>query len=198
MAGCRSGALEEPGAGRGVEDPRRQCHIARTTHSIAPADQHRNQHEEPEHDKRYPEEGLGDARHDACSFPHQARSVTSASVDGAPRQLHTCNSPETSTNSHICHICHTLLKLSTVRCRSRRAGSVDKSGQPADVVGRHRQAPATGDELTWPLRGSDAVDRGLLSVQALRRFYVPAWPGLHIPRGAELSAVQRAEAAYLW
>jgi hypothetical protein len=40
----------------------------------------------------------------ACSFPDQARSVTAASCDGAPRQLHTCNSRMTSTNSHNCHI----------------------------------------------------------------------------------------------
>jgi hypothetical protein len=55
-----------------------------------------------------------------------------------------------------------------------------------------------GDELHWPLRGWEAVEAGLLSVRQLRRFYVPAYPGVHIPRGAELSAAQRARAAWLW
>jgi hypothetical protein len=54
------------------------------------------------------------------------------------------------------------------------------------------------EELNWPFRGWEAVDAGLLSVRELRRLYVAAYPGVHIPRGAELSAVQRGKAAWLW
>ncbi len=55
-----------------------------------------------------------------------------------------------------------------------------------------------GDELDWPLRGWEAVEAGMLSVRELRRFYLPVYPGVHVPRGAELSAVQRSRAAWLW
>lgn len=65
-------------------------------------------------------------------------------------------------------------------------------------VGGDRHAPAMGEELHWPLRGWEAVDAGLLSVRELRRFYVPVYPGVHLPRGVELSAAQRARAAWLW
>ncbi len=54
------------------------------------------------------------------------------------------------------------------------------------------------DELAWPLRGWEAVEAGMLSVRVLRRFYSPVYPGVHIPRDAELSAAQRARAAWLW
>ena len=55
-----------------------------------------------------------------------------------------------------------------------------------------------GDELEWPLRGWEAVEADLLTVRELRRFYTPVYPAVHIPRGAELSAAQRAKAAWLW
>jgi hypothetical protein len=55
-----------------------------------------------------------------------------------------------------------------------------------------------GDELEWPLRGWEAVAADLLSARELRRFYTPVYPGVHIPVGAELSAAQRAKAAWLW
>jgi hypothetical protein len=55
-----------------------------------------------------------------------------------------------------------------------------------------------GDELQWPLRGWEAVEAEVLTARELRRFYVPVYPGVHIPRGAELSAAQRATAAWLW
>ena len=52
--------------------------------------------------------------------------------------------------------------------------------------------------MEWPLRGWEAVEADVLSVRELRRFYVPVYPGVHIPRGAELSAVQQAKAGWLW
>ncbi len=55
-----------------------------------------------------------------------------------------------------------------------------------------------GEELEWPIRGWEAVEAGVLSVRELRRFYVPVYPGVHAPRGAEPSAVQRSQAAWLW
>ena len=55
-----------------------------------------------------------------------------------------------------------------------------------------------GEQLEWPFRGWEAVEAGVLSVRELRRFYVPVYPGVHVPRGVELSAVQRSRAAWLW
>jgi hypothetical protein len=55
-----------------------------------------------------------------------------------------------------------------------------------------------GEELDWPFRGWDAVEAGALSVRELRRFYSSVYPGVHVPRGVELSAVQRSRAAWLW
>jgi hypothetical protein len=55
-----------------------------------------------------------------------------------------------------------------------------------------------GEELEWPIRGWEAVEADVLSVRELRRFYVPTYPGVHIPRGAELSPAQQAKAAWLW
>jgi hypothetical protein len=55
-----------------------------------------------------------------------------------------------------------------------------------------------GEELDWPFRGSDAIEAGALSVRELRRFYAPVYPGVHVPRGVEFSAVQRSRAAWLW
>lgn len=55
-----------------------------------------------------------------------------------------------------------------------------------------------GEEIPWPLRGWEAIQAGVLTARALRRLYIPVYPGVHIPRGAELSAAQRARAAWLW
>ena len=57
------------------------------------------------------------------------------------------------------------------------------------------------DEFEWPFRGAEAVDAGFLTGHQLRRFYVPAYPGVYIPRGIELSDLtmaQRSRAAWLW
>ncbi|BBZ10795.1 hypothetical protein [Mycobacterium branderi] len=53
-------------------------------------------------------------------------------------------------------------------------------------------------EIDWPFRGAEAIDAGLLTVRELRRFYCPVYPGVYALRGAELSAVERARAAWLW
>jgi hypothetical protein len=55
-----------------------------------------------------------------------------------------------------------------------------------------------GEELQWPIRGWDAVEAGALSVRELRKFYVPIYPGVHVPRFVEPTAAQRSRAAWLW
>jgi hypothetical protein len=55
-----------------------------------------------------------------------------------------------------------------------------------------------GEELGWPFRATEAIDVGAVTVRELRRFYAPVYPGVYAPRGVELSAVQRARAAWLW
>ncbi len=47
-----------------VEYPSRQSHIAGAPNGITFADQHGNQHEQPEHHERYPQQRLRDAWHD--------------------------------------------------------------------------------------------------------------------------------------
>ncbi len=62
----RSGTttLEQTGTGRAVEHPGRQGHVAGAPHRVAFADEHRNQHEQPEHHERNPQQRLRDAWHD--------------------------------------------------------------------------------------------------------------------------------------
>lgn len=54
------------------------------------------------------------------------------------------------------------------------------------------------DDVDWPFRGREVLGAGLLSVRELRRFYCPVYPGVYALRGADLSALQRARAAWLW
>ena len=83
----RCTASAEPRSTAAVEHAGRQSDVTGAADRVALADQHRNQHEQPEGDEGDPEERLGDAWHGACSFPLQARSVTSASMGGAPRTI---------------------------------------------------------------------------------------------------------------
>lgn len=50
----------------------------------------------------------------------------------------------------------------------------------------------------WPFRGAEAVESGALSARQLAAFYTAIYPGVYAPRGVELSATQRARAAWLW
>ncbi|KUI48443.1 hypothetical protein AU198_20960 [Mycobacterium sp. GA-1199] len=54
------------------------------------------------------------------------------------------------------------------------------------------------EDLDWPFRASEALDAGLLTFRELRRFHAGIYPGVWAPRGVELSAVDRARAAWLW
>src|SRR5262249_45615949 len=37
-------------------------------------------------------------------------------------------------------------------------------------------------EMSWPLRGAEAVGDGEVSMRELRRFYQPVYPGVYVPR----------------
>lgn len=52
--------------------------------------------------------------------------------------------------------------------------------------------------IDWPFRAGEALDAGVLTFRELRRFYEAVYPGVWIPRGADLTAQQRARAAWLW
>ncbi|WP_343600597.1 hypothetical protein [Mycobacterium sp.] len=52
--------------------------------------------------------------------------------------------------------------------------------------------------LEWPFRAAEALDAGALTFRELRRFHAAVYPGVWVPRGVELSADQRARAAWLW
>lgn len=52
--------------------------------------------------------------------------------------------------------------------------------------------------LDWPFRAAEALDAGLLTFRELRRFHAAIYPGVWAPRGVDLTAVDRARAAWLW
>ena len=54
------------------------------------------------------------------------------------------------------------------------------------------------DEIQWPFRASEQLHAGKLTFRELRRFHAAVYPGVWIPRGAELDAIGRARAAWLW
>jgi very-short-patch-repair endonuclease len=54
------------------------------------------------------------------------------------------------------------------------------------------------EELPWPFIGSEALGAGAVPERALRRLYQHVYPDVYIPRGAEITASQRAHAAWLW
>ena len=54
------------------------------------------------------------------------------------------------------------------------------------------------DNLAWPFRASEALDAGALTTRELRRFHTAVYPGVWVPRGVDLTAVDRARAAWLW
>ncbi len=53
-------------------------------------------------------------------------------------------------------------------------------------------------DIDWPFRAAEALDAGALTFRELRRFYEAVYPGVWVPRGVDLSAQQRARAAWLW
>lgn len=53
-------------------------------------------------------------------------------------------------------------------------------------------------ELDWPFLGAEALAAKSVSERAMRSLYEPVYPGVYIPAGIELTAIQRARAAWLW
>ena len=54
------------------------------------------------------------------------------------------------------------------------------------------------DQIEWPFLASEQLNAGNLTFRELRRFHTAVYPGVWIPRGAELDAIGRARAAWLW
>ncbi|HZN83744.1 MAG TPA: hypothetical protein VFC01_29270 [Mycobacterium sp.] len=52
--------------------------------------------------------------------------------------------------------------------------------------------------IGWPFRAEEALEDGALTFRELRRFHQAVYPGVWAPRGVELSATDRAKAAWLW
>lgn len=54
------------------------------------------------------------------------------------------------------------------------------------------------DDLPWPFRSTEMLASGAISEHRMRSKFVQAYPGVYVPRGAQLTAGQRAQAAWLW
>ena len=52
--------------------------------------------------------------------------------------------------------------------------------------------------VEWPFLGSEALAAGAIPERALRSLYEAVYPGVYVPWGVELTASQRARAAWLW
>lgn len=52
--------------------------------------------------------------------------------------------------------------------------------------------------IDWPFRADEALETGALTFRELRRFHEGIYPRVWAPRGVDLTAVQRAKAAWLW
>jgi hypothetical protein len=53
-------------------------------------------------------------------------------------------------------------------------------------------------ELNWPFLGQEALAARALPERAMRSLYNPIYPGVYVPVGIDVTAGQRAEAAWLW
>jgi hypothetical protein len=54
------------------------------------------------------------------------------------------------------------------------------------------------DEMSWPFLGSEALTAKAMPERAMRQLYEPVYPGVYVPWGIDLTAGQRARAAWLW
>lgn len=52
--------------------------------------------------------------------------------------------------------------------------------------------------MDWPFVGAEALKSKAIPERAMRCLYEPVYPGVYAPVGIELTAVQRAQAAWLW
>jgi hypothetical protein len=53
-------------------------------------------------------------------------------------------------------------------------------------------------ELDWPFLGVEALAAKTIPERAMRSLYTPVYPGVYVPWGFDLTASQRAQAAWLW
>jgi hypothetical protein len=53
-------------------------------------------------------------------------------------------------------------------------------------------------ELSWPFLGQEVLAAKALPERAMRSLYDPIYPGVYVPGGTDVTARQRAEAAWLW
>ncbi|MEZ0363555.1 endonuclease domain-containing protein [Mycobacterium sp. pUA109] len=53
-------------------------------------------------------------------------------------------------------------------------------------------------EPAWPFLGSEVLAAKAIPERAMRTLYTPVYPGVYAPWGVELTACQRARAAWLW
>jgi hypothetical protein len=53
-------------------------------------------------------------------------------------------------------------------------------------------------ELAWPFLVPEVLAAKAIPERAMRTLYEPVYPGVYAPWGVELTALQRAEAAWLW
>jgi hypothetical protein len=53
-------------------------------------------------------------------------------------------------------------------------------------------------ESNWPFLGSEALAAKTLPERGMRKLYEPAYPGVYVPGGIDLTASERAQAAWLW
>jgi hypothetical protein len=53
-------------------------------------------------------------------------------------------------------------------------------------------------EPSWPFLGSEVLAANALPERAMRSLYEPVYPGVYVPGCIDLTAGQRAEAAWLW
>lgn len=53
-------------------------------------------------------------------------------------------------------------------------------------------------EILWPFRSTDLLSTGAMTEHHLRTRYRQLYPGIYVPRDAEVSATQRARGAWLW
>lgn len=53
-------------------------------------------------------------------------------------------------------------------------------------------------ELRWPFVGAEVLAARAIPERAMRNSYEQLYPGVYVPRGADPSGPQRAEAAWLW
>lgn len=54
------------------------------------------------------------------------------------------------------------------------------------------------DELRWPFLGAEALAGTAIPERSMRLLYESVYPGVYVPNGVELTASQRAQAAWLW